>query len=163
MSMSLYEINQAILSLVDEETGEILDIEGLAALQMEREHKIENVACWVKNLVAEGAALRAEEVNLAERRKKIERKVERLKAYLEDALAGEKFESTRCTVNFRKTSRVEISDIHAAAEWADDNGLRDIVTYSAPTISKTEISKLLKEGREIPGCALVDGVSMSVK
>lgn len=163
MSMSLYEINQAILSLVDEETGEILDIEGLAALQMEREHKIENVACWVKNLVAEGAALRAEEVNLAERRKKIERKVERLKAYLEDALAGEKFESTRCTINFRKTSRVEISDIHAAAEWADDNGLRDIVTYSAPTISKTELSKLLKEGREIPGCELVDGISMSVK
>lgn len=163
MSMSLYEIEQAILSLVDEETGEILDIEGLAALQMERERKIENVACWVKNLTAEQEAIRNEEKRLADRRKVLERRTDRLTQYLNDALGGEKFETARCTVSFRKTSRVEISDIHAAAAWADDNGLRDIVTYSLPTVSKPELAKLLKEGRKIPGCTLIDGFSMSVR
>ena len=46
----LYEIDAEILASVDQETGEILDIEKLDALQMERERKLEGVALWVKDL-----------------------------------------------------------------------------------------------------------------
>ena len=45
---SLYEINAAIMGCVDLETGEIIDVEQLQALQLEREQKIENVALWCK-------------------------------------------------------------------------------------------------------------------
>ena len=40
--MNLYEIDKAILELVDEETGEIADWDAFEQLQMEREQKIEN-------------------------------------------------------------------------------------------------------------------------
>lgn len=162
MGMSLYEIDQAILSLVDEETGEILDIDSLRELHMAREQKIENVACWMKNIAAEMDAIRAEEKRLAERRKSLERKHISLTSYLTDALNGEKFETARCSVNFRKTTRVEIADMIATAVWAENN-MPDIVTRPAPTVSKTDLARLLKDGREIPGCELVSDVSMSVK
>ena len=68
--MNIYEIDntiltasEAILDLVDEETGEVTDIdqfESLKAeidgLQMERNQKISNIACWIKNLKAEADA-----------------------------------------------------------------------------------------------------------
>ena len=163
MSMSLYEIDRNILSLVDQETGEIMDADAFEQLQMERETKLENVACWIKNLTAEGAALRAEEINLAERRKVVERKIERLKKYLADALDGEKFQTAKCAVSFRKTSKVEIADVECVAKWCEDNGLFDLVVYSSPTVSKSEIAKLLKGGTEIPGASVVEGISMGVK
>lgn len=163
MALNIYEINQAILDLVDPETGEIMDGEAFDRLQMERETKLENVACWIKNLVSEGAALRAEEVNLAERRKMVERKVERLKKYLADALDGEKFQTPKCAVTFRKTSKVEVTDARSVATWCEDNGLGDLVAYAAPSVSKTDLAKLLKAGAEIPGAEMAEGLSMGVK
>lgn len=163
MSMSLYEIDLAILSLVDEETGEIADWDAFDALQMERETKLENVACWYKNLTAEAEAIRKEELNLAERRRSLERKSERLKSYLSEALGGEKFQTAKCAVSFRKTTKVEISDAQHVAEWLEDHGHPDLVVYSMPTVSKTELSKLLKNGEIVPGAELVDGLSLSVK
>lgn len=163
MSMSLYHIDRAILELVDMDTGEIMDYEAFEGLQMEREAKLEGVACWIKNLVAEGAALRVEEVSLAERRKTIERKIERLKKYLSEALAGDKFETAKCAVSFRKTTSVEITDVCAAVTWLEDSGLGDLVQYQMPKVSKTELSRILKAGTEVPGCELVTGLSMGVK
>ena len=48
--MKLYEIDEAILNCIDLETGEIIDTEQLDKLTMEREAKLENVACWIKEL-----------------------------------------------------------------------------------------------------------------
>lgn len=161
--MTLYEINQAILDLVDPETGEILDWDTLDQLNLAKEEKLEGVAVWIKNLTAEGAALRVEEVSLAERRKSIERKIERLKKYLGEALDGESFETPKCAVTFRKTTSVELTDVHAAAEWLEDNGMGDLVSYQMPKIGKPDLAKLLKSGHEVPGCELVNGLSMGVK
>ena len=55
--MTLYEIDKDIQVLINED-GEIEDIERFDALAMERNKKIENVGCWVKNLDAEAAAIR---------------------------------------------------------------------------------------------------------
>lgn len=47
--MTLYEINAAILTAIahgtDPETGEINNLDELMGLQMERDQKIENIAC----------------------------------------------------------------------------------------------------------------------
>ncbi len=50
--MTLYEIDKAITDLADPETGEITDFEALDNLQMARDQKIENIACYYKNLVS---------------------------------------------------------------------------------------------------------------
>ena len=49
--MTLYEIDDAILSCIDMETGEIIDEEKLTALTMERDAKISGVENYSKNLI----------------------------------------------------------------------------------------------------------------
>ena len=51
--MTLYEIDNAILGCVDDETGEVIDFDKLDKLTMQREQKLEGAALAVKNLTAE--------------------------------------------------------------------------------------------------------------
>ena len=108
--MKLYEIDNAILDCIDTETGEVIDIDKLNELQLERDTKIENVACWIKDLKAEAEAIKAEKLALAERQKAAENKAESLKKWLAYALDGEKFSTARCSVSFRKTESVEVTE-----------------------------------------------------
>ena len=55
---NLYEINQAIMDCVDEETGEIVDIEKLNDLHMQFDDKVENIACFIKNLLSDAKAIK---------------------------------------------------------------------------------------------------------
>ena len=162
--MNIYEIDQAILALVDEETGEILDIEALEQLQMERDQKLENVACWWKNLTAEAAAIRQEELNLAKRRQAIENRAERLKKYLSDALDGQKFQTAKCSITWRKNPpKVELTEPALAIAWALSHGRKDLIIERAPDISKDGLKQILKTGEEIPGAELVVGMTMGVR
>ena len=161
--MNIYQINQAIMDLVDPETGEILDWEAFDALQMAREDKIENVACWYKNLTAEAAAIRQEELNLQKRRKAVEKLAETREKWLEKHLDGQKFETARCAITFRKTTKVELEDEAAVINWAQRNARDDILKYTDPTVNKAELAKVLKAEVDVPGAALVTGLSMGVK
>lgn len=163
MGFSLYEIDRRIMALVDPETGEIMDGAAFDQLQMAREDKLEGIACFIKNTAAEAAAIRAEEKALAARRQVLENQTERLKNYLSEALGGEKFQTARCSVTFRRTTSVEITDTMAVASWLEDNGQSDLVQYQMPKIGKPDLGKLLKSGMEIPGAELVEGLSMGVK
>ena len=153
--MTLYEIDDAILNCIDEETGEIIDYEKLDELQIERETKIENVACWIKDLKAEAEALKAEKMAFAERQKVAENKMESLKKYLAYALDGKAFKSTRASVSFRKSQAVEITDIYKL----DENYLR----YKEPEADKTAIKEALKAGKTVAGATLVENTSVIIK
>lgn len=153
--MRLYEIDEAILNCIDADTGEILDAEKLNSLQIEREKKLENVALWIKNLTSDAEALKAEKQAFAERQKAAENKAESLKKWLTEALAGEKFKTTRVAVSFRKTKRVEVADI-----WKLDDSF---VKYAEPTADKAAIKKAIEAGQEVAGATLVENVSCSVK
>lgn len=153
---SLYEIDNEILSCIDLETGEILDSAKLDALQMERERKIEGVACWVKNLQAEAVAYKAEKEAFAEREKAANAKVERLKKWLADALGGEKFISNRCAVSFRRSERVEILDASVVPK-------KLLVKKISFDPDKAAIKEAIKAGKTVKGCALVANLNTSVK
>ena len=153
--MKLYEIDEAIMNCIDAETGEIIDTEQLDKLQMERDSKIENVACWIKELKAEAEALKAEKMAFAERQKVTENKMESLKKYLAYALNGQAFKTTRASVSFRKSQKVEIADIYKL----DENYLR----YKEPEADKTAIKEALKAGKEVAGATLVENTSVIIK
>lgn len=153
--MKLYEIDEGILSCIDTETGEILDFDKLNALQMERESKIENVACWIKDLKAEAEALKGEKQAFDKRQKAVENKIESLEKWLIFALAGENFKTTKAVVSFRKSQKVDIPDIYKL----DENFLK----YAEPTADRTAIKKAIKEGQTVEGATLVESVSVSVK
>lgn len=161
--MTIYEIDNRIAELVDPETGELLDYEAFASLQMEREAKIENMALWYKDLTAEAKAIREEEKALAERRKSAENKAERLKAYLDEALAGESYKTSRVAVSYRKSTAVEVSNEVEVVEELEEGCYDSCLLYQTPKIVKSELSKLLKSGVTIPGAALVERSNIQIR
>ena len=171
--MKLYEINAEILRLTDqiefdEETGEILcDIDAIydaiGALQMEKKSILEYLAKIVLNLRAEAAAVKTEEQRLKERREKLSRKEDRLMKILDRECAGEKTDLGVATFSYRKTSHVDVSDAPKAIRWLKRNKHLDCFRVPAPEVAKTEVKKLINAGMKVPGCAVVEDYSCSLR
>lgn len=154
--MNLYEINSQILDCIDQETGEVMDIDRLEELNMAKGEKVDNVACWIKNLEADVVAFEAQEKAFADRKAATKRKIDSLKHYLTDALGGQNFSSDRCAVSFRRSKAVSVLDeASVPAEYMTEKVTR--------TPNKTAIAALLKSGKVVPGCELVERVNPSVK
>ena len=165
--MTLYEIDQAMYELlsrgfsVDEETGEILDCtEELEQLQMERSAKLESVALYIKSIDALIESMKAEEEALANRRKKKEDKVERLKKYLTASIIGngeESFESSKVAVTFRKSEGVEFTDKNALEEkyWR-------VKTTTKREPDKTLIKAAIKSGVAVAGAVLEERQNITI-
>lgn len=160
MSMSIYDIDAAIVSLIDAETGEVSDEEAFDALQMERDKKVENIGLLLKNTVAEAKAIKEEEQALAARRKTAENKVERLKNLLAYALHGEKFSTPKLKVSYRKSRVVNLDQ--QFIEWAESNA-DDLLTYSEPKVNKTAVRDAIDSGRDIKFATIETKQNMQVK
>ena len=160
MGMSIYEIDDSIMSLVDMETGEIEDEKRYDELQMERTKKVENIACYFKNLVAEAKAMKEEEATLAQRRKAVENKAERIKNLLVYALKGDKFESPKVRCSYRKAKSVQVDDDFVA--WAEEHA-DDLLTFKEPSPNRKAIKEALEDGREIEHAEIVTHESLQVK
>ncbi len=165
--MKLYEIANdylALLQAIDE--GEIPEeaiADTLEAIEGEIEYKADNLACVLKTLNAEVAAIKVEEKALAERRKQKENASERIKNYLSDVLQSldiNKLETARNKITFRKSESVVIGEGFIA--WAQENR-DDLLSYSAPTANKTAIKAALKEGAEIEGAYIENKQNIQIK
>lgn len=166
--MALWEINAKIQELmdqaVDEETGELDEavFEELDKLELAREIKHENIACLIKNKRNFVEGLKAEKKIIADRQAKEERSIERLLSYLQMSLNGEKPESPKYQVRYTKTTKCEVYDQPSVIEWLDEHGFNDAIKVET-SVSVTEVKKMLKDGLEVPGATLIEGVSMSIK
>lgn len=162
--MTLYELTEQIRLLseqewVDPDTGEILDEDvanALNALTLERDEKIENVALWYKDVLAEAEAIKAEERKLEIRRRGKERLAESLKRFLDFACAGQKFSSPRVAISFRNVAQ--------GKTVIDDPtqipiGYQKIMTEPI----KSLIAKAIKSGVAVPGAHLEDSHSVIVR
>lgn len=162
--MTLYEINDKIIDFmnsieVDEETGEILtDMSQLDQLQVAHDEKIENIACFIKNVEAECDAIKKEEINLAKRRKTKENLVNRLKDMLSYDLQGSKFETPRCKISFRKSTSTEVNEDEFLKYHKDL--CTKVETYK---YSKADLKKMVQSGTPLHGVKLVENKSISVK
>lgn len=162
--MTLYEIDNAIRevleSAADPETGELVDealLEQYDKLIMDRDQKVENIGLYIKNLEADAAAIKAEAKNLTARAKAAENKAEHLRNYMQFCLDGQKFQSPRLSVSFRRSQKVEV-DQNRLFEIPDD-----YLRYKDPEVDKKRVSEALKAGEDIPGCTLVESISMIIK
>lgn len=162
--MSLYELDTKIKGciqldaehVVDTEDGEIFDLQQFEALQIERGQKIEGMCCYIKNLMAEAVAYEAEEKRMRERRAAKEREIDRCKGYLAGVLYGEKFETPRCKISWRKSEICNVLNIDAVP----DEFKRTKVTIDA---DKTAIKKAIKGGAEVPGAEVIQKLNMTLK
>lgn len=166
--MTLFEINRNIEDIangmIDLETGEVNEefVKELEQLQMAKEEKVENIACYIKNLVAYADALKKEKQSIADRQARAEKKAERLKQYLLDALQGEKFKGIKAEISYRKSQSVELTDLEedviATLKATNPNYIN-----AKYTLNKTAIKDALKSGEQIFGLALAENTSVQIK
>ena len=100
--------------------------------------KVENIALWIKNLLSDAEAIKAEKNKLAERQKSCENKAKSLKEYLNTYLGGQKFKTPKVSISYRKSESVEVTDISKV----DKEYLKAI----EPEVDKTKIKKAMKDG-----------------
>ena len=158
--MNLYEINEAIMNCIDEETGEIVDVQALNELSIERDTKIENLACWYKNLMSDVEALKAEKNAFAEREKAAKNKADSIKRYLSSVLDGEKFTTEKCALSFRKSESVEVLDMDA---FMSNDNVEMYLKYAEPLVNKTELKKAMKGGATFKGAFLSSNNNIQIK
>ena len=162
--MNIYEIDREIsriLAEVDPETGELPEsaFDELEQLQLDRDEKIENASCAWINLTAEAKAIREQEIALADRRRALERRADRIKRYVEYATEGQPFSSSRVAVRWRRSTSVEVDP---AAFWAAHPAL-SLVRQKAPEPAVDAIKAALKAGIDVPGATLVEKTTMTIK
>ena len=157
--MTLYEINEKIRVFlennIDPETGEILNLDTLGDLELERSVKLENYALAIKNIRADIAAIKAEEDSLKARRERLECTEKRLSETLKSELNGEKFVTARVQITHRKTSSVEVLDIKALP--------KKFLRYKLDGADKTAIRNAINAGESVDGARIVNGLSMTIK
>ena len=153
--MNLYDIDEKIMECVDEETGEIFDIEQFEQLSLTRDEKIENICLWIKNLKAEAEALKAEKDAFAQRQKAAENKMNSLKRYISGYLDGEKYESAKVKVSFRKSEALKVSENAVIPD--------EFLRFVEPEINKTELKKAVKNGLSIAGVEIVTNQNIQIK
>lgn len=161
--MTIYDIDreiERILSMTDEETGELPDsaFEELEQLQLDRQTKIDNAGCLFLELQAEAKAIADQEAVLAERRRAKQRRADRIKRYLEYATDGEPFASDRVEMKWRRSTKVEIDDA-LFMQRPEERFLRQ----RPPEPDKDAIKRALKAGELICGAALIESKSLTIK
>lgn len=164
--MNLFEIDAEIKACVklqdsedyvNVETGEIIGTEELDRLEMSRDRKIRNIACWIIDLEAQADALKAQRNKFAERAQAALNKRNQLAAYLQNFLQGEKWENDEVKITYRKSEAVYLApnlDVTTLPEACYN------IKYNA---NKTIIKELLKAKQDLPGCQIVSKNNMIVR
>lgn len=166
-SLTLYEVaaeyrdmasRLADLDLDDQTIADTLEAEGGALVE-----KGTNVAFVVRNLEASAEAIKAAEAAMAARRKAIENRATRLRAYLLDGMRVaqiQKIDSPYFAIAIRKNPpAVEVFDeAQVPAEYR-----KEPPPAPPPAPDKKLIAQAIKDGFEVPGCKLVQGERVDIK
>lgn len=163
---TLYEINKSIEQVLetgfafDEETGEIYFTEDdLESLQLDLRTKLENCGLWIKNQNALANSIREEEKKLADRRRAIEKRTERLETYMAYVMSQNDMKALETpTVALKATTskRVYVWNEDVLPECY----LRKVEKVS---VDKKAITEAIKNGEEVYGASLEEYNGVSVK
>lgn len=162
--MNLFEIDAEISAcvklensdgFVNVETGELIDMAALDGLKMERDNKVRNIACWIKNLQSDEEQLAEQEKIFRDRKNATKRKREQLESYLASFLNGRKWSNKEVRVLWRTSEAVEITDMKKLSSY--------YLRFKEPDVNKTLLKADLKAGVVLPGAELVKKNNMSVR
>jgi hypothetical protein len=155
---SLYEIDRDIQAFIDglfemaDENGEVdVDMDILEDLKEQRQTKLENIALYIKNLASEASAIKEEENALSDRRKRLERKCERLKGILVRSMTEnneKELSSARYCAKIRDSKATEIyDDTILPPEY--------IVGKTTYSPDKKKIKEAIEAGNEVAGARII--------
>lgn len=184
-NMNLYEITDALEHIerlmaeattvetkVDEATGEVLETwevfdgqkfaELIESLELAKDVKVEAALMAYKNRTAMINAIKAEEKLLSARRKSKENEAERLKNFVTYILNGDRFETAKVSVTWRKSEKLEVTNEEKAINWLRRHRLTDLIK-KVESIKSSEVKKLVKSGTEVSGVALITNNNIQIK
>lgn len=162
--MKLYEILPAMQEIADqmlaqasENDGEVSEdlVSQLEALKTAKDEKVFGIIRLYKNNSADADALEAEAKKLASRAKTHRNLCERLKNYLSQTVAGEKYADATGALGWRKSESVEVS---VTPDQLPINLVRQKIEPD-----RVAIKELLKAGTVVPGCHIVEKISPVIK
>lgn len=165
-NLTLYQISDQYLAdmqkLQDMELDEQTFADTLESLSGELEVKATNVAMFIRNLEASADAIKSAEKAMAERRKALEAKAERIRQYLLENMQRtgiSKIESPYFALSLRKNPpAVEVIN----QELIPDEYF-DIPEPPPPVLNKTRLKDDLKAGVLVEGAKLTQGQSLQIK
>jgi hypothetical protein len=141
-------------------------LEALTELKGDFDTKAESVSLYIKELEAGTKALGESIKNLQSRKKAMENKVERLKAYLinsMDTVNETKIETDKVRISLRNNApSVVVYDEKAFINQYKGNR-DDLLKYSEPTINKIAVKDALKSGEDIAGATLEAKRTVTIK
>lgn len=148
--------------LTDLDLDDITIADTLESMSGPLEVRAENAAMIVRNLEASAEAIKAAEAAMAARRKAIENRAARLRAYLLDGMrvAGiQKIDSPYFAISIRKNP--PSVDVFDADQVPADYMKAPPPPPPAP--DKKLIAQALKDGMDVPGCRLAQGERIEIK
>ena len=168
--MKLYELSKdyesLILAIENGDVPEEAITDTLESITTLLDEKVDNIACWIKQLTAEAEAIKAEEDKLKARRTAKLNRAERLTAYLFECLLNSgrtKIETARNVISFRNTpEKVVFDDEKKFIEWAMKNA-DSLLNYGKPTVDRTAVKVALENGAEIEGCRIERSQNIQIK
>lgn len=161
---TIYEITdkyKMIQSLIEEGADAEVFAEALNAIDGELAEKLENYAAVIKNIESDVAGIKAEEKRLAERRKQMEKNIERMQQAMSMALetveadkdGKKRVKTEKFTFSFRSSSVVEV----------DESRVSRYYTKTKTEVDKAAIKKVLAIGGKVHGARLVENQSLQIK
>lgn len=158
---------QAIEAGIPQEEAETAWFDTLDGIEEEFNQKAENIAVYIKELIAKADAIRQEEKRLFERRKSCEHHVAALKNYLMQSMLQmqqKKIDGIRSRITIRNNPpMLQIADEAALIQKLQISGQDDLLRYKLPDLQKTKIKSYLQAGGQIDGCSLVQTKSLQIK
>ena len=152
-SITLYEMTNDLVSLIDEEVNEEAREEIIEAIKLQMEVKAENIIAVIRNYETRIDGIKAEEKRLSEYRKSEEKKLEKLKeytVYCMEQLGNKKLDTNLGRISLRKKP----SSLNIVDESLVPGEYKEVI--QTVKIDKAQIKKDLKD-KAINGVELIEG------
>lgn len=159
---NLYEIAsqyRAILEMEPENDDELAaQMNALDELGGELTVKADNIVRYMRNLSAEADALKAEEEKLYQKRKAIENKHDRLKAYLATQLMLAGLHELKAGI-----FKLRFQPTTPAISIINENAIPEKFWVVKREVSKQSIKEAIKNGEEVPGIEIQRGETLVIR
>lgn len=162
--LTLYQIpalmRQALDNLeIDEETGEILNTDGLHNLELSAKDKIANTARYIRECTVLLDAMKTAKQNIDARMKTLQKRIdylalESVKGLI--ALGVDKIEEPDIRIGTRKSVSTVIEDEKAIPS-------KFVTIVQTEKINRIEIKRAIQAGEDVPGAYLVKDINLSIK
>lgn len=135
--------------------------EALERFSGELSDKLDGYAMVIKNTQSDVDGIKAEEKRLAERRKQMEKNIERMQQAM--AMALETVEADKDGKKRVKTEKFTFSFRSSSTVDVDESKISRYYMKPKYEVDKKAIGAILKKGGKVPGARLVENQSLQIK